>query len=116
MIFQHTGQKVLTEDKWLTSRLCQFDERGFLLPCRYKAGKTYAVQPGRGKAAVGRILIKKIEYREQAKTISEPEALAEGFDSVTAYYSAFEKAHGKAALLQPVWRIWFNLVRFDSGV
>ena len=44
---------------------------------KWAVGKTYAVQPGRGKKAVGRIRITKIR-RERLGDISEEDCLAEG--------------------------------------
>ena len=44
---------------------------------KWVIGRTYAVQPGRGKKAVGRIRITKIR-REAVQSISEADCLAEG--------------------------------------
>lgn len=51
---------------------CEYDA------VRYAVGKTYAVCPGRGKPAIGRIRITAIE-REDVRDISEEDAIAEGF-------------------------------------
>jgi len=46
-------------------------------PVKWEVGRTYAVQPGRGKKAVGRIRITKIR-REKLQAIRVPDILAEG--------------------------------------
>lgn len=48
------------------------------LPCRYKVGKTYAVQPGRGKRGIARIKVLDVR-RERWRDISVDDAVAEGF-------------------------------------
>ena len=106
MIFQHTWEKVLSEEKTQTRRLKKpaewfyFDgatieggqHRVFYDPacidntkpvilnprCVYGVGKTYAIQPGRGMKAVGRIQITNIR-REDVREISFEDAMAEGF-------------------------------------
>lgn len=47
-------------------------------PCRYKTGKTYAVQPGRGEPATARIAITSV-IAEPVGTITFEDAQAEGF-------------------------------------
>jgi len=44
---------------------------------KWQVGRTYAVQPGRGKKAVGRIRMMKIR-RERLQEITQEDALAEG--------------------------------------
>lgn len=44
----------------------------------WEVGRTYAVQPGRGKKSVGRIELLKIQ-REDVRTINHQDAIAEGF-------------------------------------
>ena len=44
----------------------------------WEVGRTYAIQPGRGKKAVGRFLLTDIR-QEQLRDISEEDAEAEGF-------------------------------------
>lgn len=86
MIFAHTIDKVLCEHKSQTRRLVKPNENLIVQNgvCRvvtdtrtvYQVGKTYAVQPGRGKKSVGRILITNIR-REQVDFIDDLDALAE---------------------------------------
>ena len=52
---------------------------------RWEVGRTYAVQPGRGKKAVGRIRLMSIR-KEQVQEISEADAIAEGFEMNTRHW------------------------------
>ena len=104
MIFQHTIAQVLDGSKTQTRRLALPDSNGTgEQPCemigwpngiksvqrlddmhnlwitKWQVGKTYAIQPGRGKKAVGRIRITDIR-RECVQDISEDDARAEGIE------------------------------------
>ncbi len=72
MIFQHTWQQVLDGTKTQTRRVCDAGKM-----CKYDVGKTYSVQPGRGKKGVGRIRILGI-HNGPLQEISEKDARAEG--------------------------------------
>ena len=90
MIFKdELYQKVLDGTKTQTRRLVKDGEymglfdtyvvtiSDFNVRLKWKEGQTYAVQPGRGKHAVGRIGIIKIR-KEQLQDISEDDCRAEG--------------------------------------
>jgi len=91
MIFKdELCQRVLDGTKTQTRRLvkegdflvhwpmtCVFGEKGL----RFRVNQTYAVQPGRGKHAVGRIGIIKIR-REKLQEISHEDIGAEGLTQV----------------------------------
>ena len=51
---------------------------------KYAVGKTYAVQPGRGKKSVGRIRITKIR-RERLGEINHRDTIAEGIERFVNY-------------------------------
>ncbi|MBL8157307.1 MAG: hypothetical protein JNM70_24255, partial [Anaerolineae bacterium] len=66
MIFAHTLDKVICGEKWQTRRLVKpgetfdADQRRVLKEGKrtlYEIGKSYAVQPNRGKKAVARIVL-----------------------------------------------------------
>lgn len=59
----------------------------------YEINKTYAVQPGRGKKAVGRIRITDIR-REDVRRISEADVLAEGFNNRHEFMAIWDAMHG----------------------
>lgn len=77
-------------------------------PCQYEAGRDYAVQPGRGKNAIGRLLVLSVR-REPVSSLTEADALAEGFLSQTAFLEWWSAFYGAAALADECWRIEFEL-------
>lgn len=78
-------------------------------PCRYKAGKTYAVQPGRGKKAIGRIRV--LSVRPELMTdLDDDEARLEGFANTREFTAKWLSIYGKGSWLDIVWRIEFELV------
>ena len=72
---------------------------------KWRFGKWYAVQPGRGKPSGGLIHLSGIAYIAQAGSISHPDALAEGFASVEAFQAAWVAIYGEEALTLPCWRL-----------
>lgn len=90
---------------------------------RWKVGQTYAVQPGRGKKAIGRIRLTRIR-RQRVQDISEEDAKAEGCPSRletgfdTARYrfhvlwdSIYTKTGERWADNTGVWALTFEVVR-----
>ena len=91
MIFKdELCQRVLYGTKTQTRRLVKNNEYTWFMPesiivevcdsnnrLKWRVGNNYAVQPGRGRKAVGRIKIIKIQ-REQLQDISEGDCHAEG--------------------------------------
>lgn len=82
---------------------------------RWFVGKTYAVQPGRGERAVGRILLTAIRHCARAGDISEEDARAEGFESVEQFRAVYAKLNGMGALERPCWALTFELVESENG-
>jgi hypothetical protein len=121
MIFAHTIDQILCGEKSQTRRLVKPEEslivsdgniqvRGRTGRVMYQTGKTYAVQPGRGKKAVARILLKQIR-RETLASITDMDARAEGFSSVEYFFALWRRIHGSHAdLRQEVWVLEFELV------
>jgi len=77
------GEKLVAQH-WPHGIYCQptvirTDHLGLEGRVKYQVGRTYAVQPGRGKKAVGRIGITKIR-RERLQEISYEDVAAEGCD------------------------------------
>jgi len=124
MIFAHTLDKVLANEKWQTRRIAKPDEKlycesglfGDLVAVRttskrtvYAVGKTYAVQPNRGKKAVARIVIVGLR-RQRVYEITEQDAQAEGFASRAEFLATWRTIHGqKASLSRSVWVVEFRL-------
>jgi hypothetical protein len=120
VIFAHTLEQVLREKKSQTRRVIKAGEEltrtGVALRVEshgkrtvYQVGKSYAVQPGRGKKSVARIVLTGIR-REPVNAISHADARAEGFASREAFLSTWHAIHGaKADLSQEVWVLEFRL-------
>ena len=103
-------EKILVGEKTQTRRPRHGDnptgERGGWIdePCRYKVGKTYAVQPGRGKKAVGRIRVLRVTP-EAMCDMTEDDVRAEGFESRQAFVNRWLEMYGEGNWLDPVWKI-----------
>ena len=118
MIFAHTLDKVICGEKSQTRRLVKsgesLDSTGNRVTLRnnrtlYEIGKTYAVQPNRGKKAVARIRLTAVR-REPVAVISEKDARAEGFTSSEEFLTTWRSIHGQSAdLQQEVWVLEFEL-------
>ena len=119
MIFAHTLDKVLCGDKWQTRRLVKANEELFQPDQQpyvklngrmvYQVGKSYAVQPNRGKKSVARIVLTGLR-KEPVKAITAADALAEGFLSRDDFFATWLTIHGKNADLQlEVWVLEFSL-------
>lgn len=119
MIFQHTWEKVLSGEKTQTRRLRLPGDKamgGWIeAPSAtssgimgdtayiwrnyntiYQVGKTYAVQPGRGKKAVARIQITGIRS-EDVRSLSINDLYAEGFDEYLHFMMTWMQMHDKPA-------------------
>lgn len=135
MIFAHTWEKVLSGEKTQTRRAVKpthmVTEGIFISPALgrlipgvsvpavqsdpswrdlWHVGHTYALQPGRGKTAVGRVEITEIRYCEQAAAISPEDAIAEGFATPDEFRDVYGRINGAGALERPAWAITFKLV------
>ena len=92
--------KVLSGEKTQTRRL----KRGY-----YKVGGVYAVQPGRGKKAVGHIRMKKM-WPNKLGDMSSADVRAEGFDSWQKFMDTFCTLHHLGPCDWPmVWAFEFEL-------
>lgn len=144
MIFKpELAQKVLTGEKTQTRRIVKPGEWFSVLPNGSKAvfyeegrlkwitGESYAIQPGRTKAAIGRFKLLDIR-RERVQDISESDAIAEGVelnhyycdegtdsdptpihrcDPIGKFLELFESINGKGALEKEVWVLVFEVER-----
>jgi hypothetical protein len=108
MIFAHTYQWIIDKSPHTGERKTQTRRPaiGAKVP-RYEVGKTYAVQPGRGKKAVGRIRIKR-RWLEITDVISHQQAMAEGFRNRREFLESYERINGTNPLC---WAYEFELVK-----
>lgn len=67
--------------------------------------KTYAVQPGHGKHAIGRIKITSIRLIGRAGDIDQEEAEAEGFSDPEMFRELWARMYGAKALDEPRWAL-----------
>lgn len=104
MIFQHTLEQVLSGKKTQTRRLFRSDRR-FV----YRAGKTYAVQPGRGRNAVARIEVLVVR-KQRLGEMTEAEAVAEGFASLAEFRKLWQERYGSFDPKNEAWVIEFRLL------
>jgi hypothetical protein len=72
-------------------------------------GRSYAVQPGRGKRAVGRIEITAIRYCARAGDITLDDAIAEGFATAEDFRETYASINGVGAMERPCWALTFRL-------
>lgn len=87
------------------------------LPCRYKPGRLYRVQPGRGKPGVFQITV--IDVRSEALgEIDQRDARREGFQFVAQFQDRWRELHGSWTPELEVWVISFAVGdlrdRFDQ--
>jgi hypothetical protein len=61
--------------------------------CRYKVGRTYAVQDGRGRPALGRILILSVAP-VRVEDLDGEDAIGEGFGSQAEFWHWWELRYG----------------------
>lgn len=74
---------------------------------RYAVGRSLAIQPGRGKHAIGRIQITAIRYCARAGDISEEDARAEGFETAAEFCAVYGRLNGAGALERACWALTF---------
>jgi hypothetical protein len=104
MIFRPELVKaILAGKKTQTRRVVKHSEDA----SRYRAGRSYALQRGRGMRAVARIDITAVRM-EMLHAIDEADARNEGFDSRAAFMDYWEALHGNRDD-RPVWVLTFTV-------
>lgn len=127
MLFQHTLELVLSGRKTQTRRIvtpkdsAERGDDGAITAVKingrdkYRVGKTYAVQPARGKPAVARIRMLVIE-RRKASEATTADARAEGVATREAFFEMWCSVHGADKMDAEVWVLTFELVNEDVNV
>lgn len=129
MIFQYTWPAVVNETKSITRRVVKSKETAVrgrynrieAILCngrtKWEVGKTYAVQPGRGKQQIARIRLTRIRS-ENVTRISTSDAIAEGFQSRQDFLKTWLQIHGSGGFDRRVWVLEFELtaIRVDMPV
>lgn len=94
------GTKIITRRKTSTNPRSPWWEGG----CTLKPGKSVAVQPGRGKRALGRATILRVT-QEPLGHLTDDEARAEGFPDHDAFERAWASINGSYDPATTVWRV-----------
>jgi hypothetical protein len=123
MIFkQQMVDAILEGQKTVTRRPVKYldgpERERMAASCRYKVGKDYAIQPGRGQKAVGRIRILAIDQRPLYvgnRAEAGEEARAEGFNRWGEFRAYWIKLYGRFDA-QVVHRIEFELVPSEEAL
>ena len=102
-------EKILAGEKTVTRRPVKYDPAGEPLPCRYEPGRDYALQPGRGKKAVGRIRVLDVR-REPLAEVDTADARREGFYGGPEFAAYWSKLYGSYDPTELVDRIEFELL------
>lgn len=86
---------ILDRVKTQTRRLDRVYIAGLQRPLLYQVGRIYAVQPGRGKPAVGHIRILSLD-RQMVREVTNLQARAEGYDTVFHFWQALDTVNNRA--------------------
>lgn len=107
--------KVMAGEKTVTRRLVSDNPRSpwFVGGCTLQIGRDYAVCPGRGKNAIGRVRITNV-YRLGLWPISDAEANKEGFPSAQEFRATFTAINKVWTPDAVVWRIEFEVLETTS--
>jgi hypothetical protein len=97
-------------EKTVTRRLPSFNASSpwYWGGCTLKPGRTYAVCPGRGKPAVGRVVVLAVDFVMLGR-LTPDEARREGFADAEAFERAFALINGRYHRGERVWRVEFEL-------
>lgn len=102
--------KVMAGEKTVTRRLMSDNPRSpwSRNGCRLREGRTYAVCPGRGKNAIGRVRVLDVVGMPLSH-VDQLEATLEGFGSIAEFEAAFTGINGSYDPSAWVWRIKFEV-------
>lgn len=107
---------VMAGEKTVTRRVCSRNPNSpwFIDGCSLKVGRDYAVCPGRGKHAIGRVRVLGVERRHLGQ-IDTADARREGFANRGEFRRAWEQINGSWSDGVLVWRVEFEVVSSESG-
>lgn len=102
---------VMAGEKTVTRRLTSENPRSpwYRHGCSLVVGRDYAVCPGRGKNAIGRVRVISIGIAALGH-LTDLEAQREGFDGAFAFEKAWRDINGGYDKRVLVWRIAFEVV------
>lgn len=105
------AQAVMAGRKTVTRRLVSHNTRSpwWREKCSLEVGKDYAVCPGRGKNAIGRVRIVRVSREPLHLVLNHGEAHREGFPSALAFREAWKGINGSWDDMALVWRVEFEV-------
>lgn len=104
--------KVMAGEKTVTRRIVSNNPRSpwFKDRCALQVDRSYAVCPGRGKTAIGRVRIVSVERMHLGQGLTTAEARAEGFADRGEFKAAWREINGSWSDGTLVWRVEFAVV------
>lgn len=104
--------KVMAGEKDVTRRLVSANFRSpwAASGCSLVTGRSYAVCPGRGKNAIGRVVVRQVTL-EQLGFLDDEEAIREGFPHRVAFEQTWESINGSYDPGAWVWRVEFTALQ-----
>lgn len=107
--------KVMAGDKTVTRRLTSENPNSpwWEVSCSLEPGRDYAVCPGRGKNAIGRVRVTGLRQITLGR-LSDEEAQREGFTHRQAFEEAWTAINGSYDPGALVWRVKFKVVAADA--
>lgn len=109
--------KVVAGEKTVTRRLTSTNPRSpwWVGGCSLKAARFYAVCPGRGKHAIGRVYVTSAPRLVRLGTLSDEEARLEGFPDAAGFERAWAEINGGYDPEALVWRVEFEPLGAERG-
>lgn len=107
------AQAILDGKKTVTRRLPSDNPRSpwWREGCSLRVNRLYAVCPGRGKNAVGRVVVTDVRMEPLHGVMAEGEPEKEGFASYEDFRTAWCEINGAIYLGEYVWRVEFVLIQ-----
>ena len=105
------AEKVMAGEKTVTRRLVSDNLRSpwYRGACSLKVGMDYAVCPGRGKNAIGRVRVTRVSQEPLHLVLNPGEPEREGFPSAEAFLGAWKAINGDWDDMATVWRVEFEV-------
>jgi hypothetical protein len=106
------AEKVMAGEKTVTRRAVSSNPRSpwWREKCGLKVDHTYAVCPGRGKNAIGRVRIVDVQQVHLGQGLTTAEAQREGFANRGEFKAAWSAINGGYSDGDLVWRVEFRVV------
>ena len=103
---------VMKGEKTVTRRLVSDNPRSpwYRGQCALKVSHDYAVCPGRGKHAIGRVKVTRVSREPLHLALNPGEAEKEGFPHAESFLAAWKVINGDWDDMATVWRVEFEVV------